>query len=117
MISAKKEKNLDPTVSEALSGDDRRLWEDAMRKELDGLEAMGTWEIADPPPGVNTIDTCWVLKIKMDANLVPTKFKARLVARGFTQREGLDYMEIFALVAPIQSIRGYWPLQQYKIGK
>ncbi|SPC60938.1 uncharacterized protein UHOD_11198 [Ustilago sp. UG-2017b] len=41
MISAKKEKNLDPTVSEALSGDDRRLWEDAMRKELDGLEAMG----------------------------------------------------------------------------
>ncbi|CCF51703.1 uncharacterized protein UHOR_15075 [Ustilago hordei] len=42
----------------------------------------------------------------MDTNLIPTKYKARLVAQGFTQRKGIDYMEIFAPVAPIQSIRG-----------
>ncbi|CCF48133.1 uncharacterized protein UHOR_12826 [Ustilago hordei] len=48
----------------------------------------------------------WVLKIKMDANLIPMKYKARLVAQGFMQREGIDYTEIFAPVAPIQSIRG-----------
>ena len=59
-----KEKNLDPTVWEALAGEDRRHWEEAMRKELDGLEAMGTWEIADLPKGTNTVDTQWVLKIK-----------------------------------------------------
>ncbi|SOV01865.1 uncharacterized protein UDID_18825 [Ustilago sp. UG-2017a] len=99
-------KNLDPTISEALSGEDKKHWEEAMHKELDGLKAMGTWEVADLPKGMNTVDTRWVLKIKTDANLIPTKFKARLVARGFTQREGIDYTEVFAPVAPIQSIRG-----------
>ncbi|SOV08507.1 uncharacterized protein UDID_17414 [Ustilago sp. UG-2017a] len=75
-------KNLNPTVCEALAGEDRRFWEEAMHKELDGLE------------------------IKTDTNMIPTKYKARLVARGFTQREGLDYVEIFVPVAPIQAIRG-----------
>ncbi|SOV04878.1 uncharacterized protein UDID_17223 [Ustilago sp. UG-2017a] len=98
--------SLNPTVHEALAGKDRRIWEEAMCKELNGLEAMGTWETTDLPRGMNTVDTRWVLKIKTDANLVPTKYKARLVARGFTQREGLDYTEIFAPVAPIQAIRG-----------
>ncbi|SOV06650.1 uncharacterized protein UDID_17557 [Ustilago sp. UG-2017a] len=99
-------KNLDPTVSEVLSREDKKHWEEAMCKELDGLKAMGTWEVTNLPKGMNTIDMCWVLKIKTDANLIPTKFKARLVAWGFTQREGIDYTEVFAPVAPIQSIRG-----------
>ncbi|SYW81527.1 uncharacterized protein UHO2_00051 [Ustilago hordei] len=88
------------------NGPDKRLWEEAMQKELEGLEAMGTWEVTDLPIGMNTVNTKWVLKVKTDANLVPTKFKARLVARGFTQRKGVDYTEIFTPVAPIQSIRG-----------
>ncbi|SAM68077.1 uncharacterized protein UBRO_20989 [Ustilago bromivora] len=67
---------------------------------------MGTWEITDLPSSVNTVDARWVLKIKTDANLVLMKFKARLVVRGFTQKEGINYTEIFALVAPIQPIRG-----------
>ncbi|SOV03879.1 uncharacterized protein UDID_19349 [Ustilago sp. UG-2017a] len=71
-------KNLDPTISEALSGEDKKHWEEAMRKELDGLKAMGTWEVADLPKGMNTVDTCWVLKIKTDANLIPTKSKASI---------------------------------------
>ncbi|SOV07252.1 uncharacterized protein UDID_18754 [Ustilago sp. UG-2017a] len=82
-----RKKDLNPTVREALAGENRRFWEEAMRKELDGLEAMGTWEITNLP-------------------MIPTKYKARLVARGFTQREGLDYAEIFVPVAPIQAIRG-----------
>ncbi|KAJ1595835.1 hypothetical protein NDA14_004518 [Ustilago hordei] len=65
--------SLNPTVHEALAGKDKRFWEEAMRKELDGLEAMGTWETTDLPRGMNTVDTRWVLKIKTDANLVPTK--------------------------------------------
>ncbi|CCF54785.1 hypothetical protein NDA11_001135 [Ustilago hordei] len=77
-----------------------------MCKELDGLKAMGMWEIIDLPKGMHAVDMCWVLKIKTDANLIPTKFKARLVARGFTQREGINYTEVFTPVAPIQSIQG-----------
>ncbi|SOV08049.1 uncharacterized protein UDID_17269 [Ustilago sp. UG-2017a] len=88
--------SLNPTVHKALARKDRRFWEEAMCKELNGLEVMGTWEMTDLPRGMNTVDTQWVLKIKTDANLVPTKYKARLVVRGFTQREGLDYTEIFA---------------------
>ncbi|KAJ1595820.1 hypothetical protein NDA14_003991 [Ustilago hordei] len=103
-ISNNKRKNMDPTISEALSREDKKHWEEAMHKELDRLKAMGMWEVADLPKGMTTVDTHWVLKIKTDANLIPTKFKARLVAWGFTQREGIDYMEVFAPVAPIQSI-------------
>ncbi|SOV06479.1 uncharacterized protein UDID_17481 [Ustilago sp. UG-2017a] len=102
----KKERNLKPTIREALAGEDKRFWEEAMHKELKGLEAMNTWETTNLPRDTNTVDTRWVLKIKTDANLIPTKYKARLVALGFTQREGIDYKEIFAPVAPIQSIRG-----------
>ncbi|SYW81640.1 uncharacterized protein UHO2_00163 [Ustilago hordei] len=102
----KEERNLNPTIWEALAGEDKRFWEEAMCKELKGLEAMNTWETTDLPCDTNTVNTHWVLKIKMDTNLIPTKYKARLVAQGFTQRKGIDYMEIFAPVAPIQSIRG-----------
>ncbi|KAJ1044299.1 hypothetical protein NDA10_006097 [Ustilago hordei] len=105
-ISDNKRKNMDPTVSEALSGEDKKHWEEVMCKELDRLKAMGMWEVTDLPKGMTTVDMCWVLKIKTDANLIPTKFKARLVAQGFTQREGIDYMEVFAPIAPIQSIQG-----------
>ncbi|CCF53470.1 hypothetical protein NDA14_005791 [Ustilago hordei] len=104
VMSNDRQRNLDPTVSEALSGEDRKHWEEAMCKELDGLRAMGTWEITNLPKGMNAVDMHWVLKIKMDADLIPTKFKARLVAQGFMQREGIDYTEVFAPVAPIQSI-------------
>ena len=102
----RNEKNLNPTVWEALTGEDRSVWKEAIRKELEGLEAMGTWEITDLLHSMNTVDTRWVLKVKTDANLIPTKYKVRLVARGFIQREGIDYTGIFAPVAPIQSIRG-----------
>ncbi|CCF47918.1 hypothetical protein NDA11_001482 [Ustilago hordei] len=94
---------------------DKRFWEEAMQKELEGLETMGTWEVTNLPPGMNTINTRWVLKIKTDANLVPTKFKARLIARGFTQREGVNYTEIFTPVAPIQTIRGGWEVDSVNV--
>ncbi|CCF51357.1 hypothetical protein NDA11_005823 [Ustilago hordei] len=77
-----------------------------MQKELDSLEAMGTWEVTDLPPGKHMVDTHWVLKVKTGSNLIPTKFKVRLVAWGFTQKEGTNYTEIFAPVVPIQSIQG-----------
>ncbi|KAJ1040032.1 hypothetical protein NDA10_003991 [Ustilago hordei] len=80
--------NLDPTLGEAMNGEDAQLWKEAIRKELEGLEAMGTWEVVHQPPGVPLVDSKVVLRLKLDADGVPVKHKARLVARGFTQRGG-----------------------------
>ncbi|SOV07013.1 uncharacterized protein UDID_17990 [Ustilago sp. UG-2017a] len=97
--------NLDPTLGEAMNGEDAQLWKEAIRKELEGLEAMGTWEVVHQPPGVPLVDSKVVLWLKLDADGVPVKHKARLVARGFTQREGIDYQETFSPVAPLGAIR------------
>ncbi|SYW86469.1 uncharacterized protein UHO2_03967 [Ustilago hordei] len=97
--------NLDPTLGGAMDGEDAQLWKEAIRKELEGLEAMGTWEVVHQPPGVPLVDSKVVLRLKLDADGVPVKHKARLVARGFTQREGIDYQETFSPVAPLGAIR------------
>ncbi|KAJ1035148.1 hypothetical protein NDA18_000745 [Ustilago nuda] len=97
--------NLDPTLGEAMNGEDTQLWKEAIRKELEGLKAMGTWEVVHHLPGVPLVDSKVVLWLKLDTDSVHVKHKARLVARGFTQREGIDYQETFSLVAPLGAIR------------
>ncbi|SPC63760.1 related to retrotransposon protein [Ustilago sp. UG-2017b] len=97
--------NLDPSLGEAMNGEDAQLWKEAIRKGLEGLEAMGTWEVVHHPPGVPLVDSKVVLRLKLDADGVPIKHKAQLVARGFTQREGIDYQETFSPVAPLGAIR------------
>ncbi|SPC67368.1 related to retrotransposon protein [Ustilago sp. UG-2017b] len=97
--------NLMPTLKEALASDDVQQWQEAIHKELDGLEAMGTWEIMDVPPNTRLVNSKIVLQLKLDADGIPVRHKARLVARGFTQREGIDFEETFAPVAPLSAIR------------
>ncbi|SOV09427.1 uncharacterized protein UDID_18600 [Ustilago sp. UG-2017a] len=97
--------NLTPTLKEALASDDTQQWQEAIRKELDGLEAMGTWEIVDIPPNTRLVNSKIVLRLKLDADGIPVRHKARLVARGFTQREGIDFEETFAPVALLSAIR------------
>ncbi|CCF54679.1 hypothetical protein NDA11_006033 [Ustilago hordei] len=72
--------NLMPMLKEALAGDDAQQWQEAICKELDGLKAMGTWEIVDIPPNANLVDSKIVLKLKLDADGIPAQHKARLVA-------------------------------------
>ncbi|KAJ1019564.1 hypothetical protein NDA18_006042 [Ustilago nuda] len=97
--------NLDPTLGEAMNGEDAQLWKEAIRKELEGLKAMGTWEVVNHPSGVPLVDSKVMLRLKLDADGVPIKHKARLVVRGFTQREGINYQETFSPVAPLGAIR------------
>ncbi|SOV03067.1 uncharacterized protein UDID_18317 [Ustilago sp. UG-2017a] len=97
--------NLDPTLGEAMKGEDAQLWKEAICKELEGLEAMGTWEVVHYPPGAPLVDSKVVLHLKLNADGVPIKHKARLVTRGFTQREGIDSQETFSPVAPLGAIR------------
>ena len=62
------------------------------------------WELVDLPPGRKSIGNKWVLKIKRKANGSIDKYKARLVVKGYTQREGVDYKETFSLVLRFASI-------------
>ncbi|SPC63224.1 related to retrotransposon protein [Ustilago sp. UG-2017b] len=115
--------NLTPTLKEAIASDDARQWQEAICKELDGLEAMGTWEIVDTPPNASLVDSKIVLRLKLDADRIPVRHKARLVAQGFTQREGIDFEETFTPVAPLSAIRALlslavehdWEVQQLDI--
>lgn len=97
--------NLTPSVKSALSGPHAHFWRRAIQDEEQGLEAEGTYEIVDEPPDATVIDSMLVLKIKLDEFNVPEKFKARLVARGDRQEEGVNFSETFAPVAPFTAIR------------
>jgi hypothetical protein len=63
------------------------------------------WDLVPRPEGVNMIGTKWIFKNKYDEHGTVTRNKARLVAQGYTQIEGLDFDETFAPVARLESIR------------
>jgi transposase InsO family protein len=80
-------------------------WRHAMLDEMTSIEASGTWELVDPPRRVKPIGLKWVYKTKKDATGVITKHKARLVAKGYVQQQGIDFEEVFAPVARLESVR------------
>ena len=80
-------------------------WRWSMLEEMKAIEENKTWELIDPPPGCCPIDLKWVYKMKRDKRGAIVKYKARLVAHGFVQREGIDFEEAFAPVAQMKSVR------------
>jgi hypothetical protein len=79
-------------------------WRAAMQLEMDAVEKNRTWELVDLPRGHSAITLKWVFKLKMDEVGAIVKHKVRLVARGFAQREGIDFDDTFASVARIESV-------------
>ncbi|GKA82110.1 retrovirus-related pol polyprotein from transposon TNT 1-94 [Tanacetum coccineum] len=78
----------------------------AMKEEMSSLKKNHTWELVDQPPGQKLISCKWLYKIKEGIEGVQKpKYKARVVAWGFTQRAGIDYNEVFSHVARHTSIR------------
>ncbi|RVW31840.1 Retrovirus-related Pol polyprotein from transposon TNT 1-94 [Vitis vinifera] len=80
-------------------------WKKAVQDEIDALEKNGTWTITDLPVGKRPVGCKWIFTIKYKADRSVERFKARLVARGFTQSYGIDYQETFAPVAKLNTIR------------
>ncbi|SPO27974.1 related to Retrotransposon protein [Ustilago trichophora] len=80
-------------------------WEEAIKVELDSLDNTGTWTIVDLPAARKAITAKWVFKTKQDADGNVSKYKARLVARGFTQMHGIDYHDTYLPVVSMTSLR------------
>jgi len=93
---------LEPLKVEQALGD--LDWVMAMQEDLNNFERNQVWTLVERPNS-NVIGTKWVFRNKQDEHGVVTRNKARLVAQGFTQVEGLDFEETYAPVARLEAIR------------
>ncbi|GJZ73655.1 retrovirus-related pol polyprotein from transposon TNT 1-94 [Tanacetum coccineum] len=89
-------------TNEALADEN---WIVAMQEELNQFIANDVWELVPQPRNMTIIGTKWVFRNKLDENGIVSRNKARLVAQGYNQQEGIDYDETYALVARLESIR------------
>ena len=81
------------------------FWQTAMKDEFQSLLDNGMWELVDLPPSRTTVKNRWVYITKWDTKGDITRYKVRLVAKGFTQTARLDYEETFAPIARLNSLR------------
>ncbi|GJR76437.1 putative ribonuclease H-like domain-containing protein [Tanacetum coccineum] len=97
-------------ISQALKD---KSWVNAMQKELLQFKIQKVWILVDLPFGKRAIGTKWVYRNKKDERGVVVRNKARLVAQGYRQEEGIEYDEVFAPVARIEAIRIFLAFASY----
>ncbi|CAI7844952.1 unnamed protein product [Closterium sp. NIES-53] len=85
-------------LKEALESSDAEDWKKAMESELKSIKENGTWELVELPEGRKAITSKWLFKIKSDADGKIERYKSRLVAKGYQQKEKVDCKELFAPV-------------------
>ena len=90
------------SVSDALKSQE---WTDAMQAEIDSLRDHNVWELVELPEGRKPVGSKWVFKLKTNADGSVERCKARLVAQGYSQKEGLDYDDTFSPVVRPESVR------------
>ncbi|KAM1561756.1 hypothetical protein ACFX1Z_004844 [Malus domestica] len=93
------------TYHQAMQSPQKVLWQAAMKEELDSMSKNSVWSLVQSPPNIKAIGCKWVFKTKRDAEGRIERYKVRLVAKGFTQREGVDYNDTFSPVSSKDSMR------------
>jgi hypothetical protein len=93
------------SYKEALASPDAQLWLQAMKEEYNSLRLNDTWTLVRLPRGARLVDSRWVYRLKYNPDGTIARHKARFVAKGYSQRDGIDYHEIFSPVARYTSIR------------
>ncbi len=114
-----------PSFREAMAGPEHDRWHAAILEELAAIKEAGTWELVDYSPALiqNVIGCRFILQKKRGPDGEVLRYKARLVAQGFSQQEGIDYSETFAPVVKSASLRVFlaicahlgWKIRQMDI--
>lgn len=102
------------TLDEALSLPEKIYWQEAIQSEFNSLIKNRTWTEVPQPTGVNIVTTRWVFDIKRNFDGSIQRYKARLVARGFTQQYGIDFHDTYSPVASYDSLRMVLALAAFK---
>ena len=92
------------TFSQAISSKKSELWYEAMKDEMDSMASNRVWDLVQLPYGVKVIGCKWVFKTKKDSQGNIERHKTRLVAKGFTQRKVINYMEPFSSISRKDSL-------------
>ncbi|CAI7924281.1 unnamed protein product, partial [Closterium sp. NIES-54] len=91
------------SYAEAITGPYSSQWQAAMDAEMASWKSTSTYVDEVPPPGANIVDGMWIFRVKRPPGSPPA-FKARYVARGFSQRQGVDYFQTFSLTPKMTSL-------------
>jgi hypothetical protein len=91
-------------ISEAFASPDVDDWKEAVRSEMDSILNNGTWELVDRPYGCKPVGYKWVFKKKLGPDGAIDKYKARLVTKGYTQKEGEYFFDTYSTVARLTTI-------------
>lgn len=92
------------SLTEAMKSPDWPRWREAMDEEMEALKTHKTWEVVDTPKGVNIVGCHWTYVVKQDASGNIARYKAQLVAQGFSQVQGVDFFNMYALVTKMATI-------------
>ncbi|CAI7887759.1 unnamed protein product [Closterium sp. NIES-53] len=92
------------SYAEAITGPYSSQWQAAMDAEMASWKSTGTYVDEVPPPGVNIVDGMWIFRVKRPPGFPPA-FKARYVAQGFDQRQGVDYFHNFSPIPKMTTLR------------